>query len=359
MSSSIQVEWQDLHLPTMVGSIAVLNVLENLVVYPLYHVKTRQQVERANVYRGSMSLMREIIRNEGVTRGLYRGFWQSTITSSPSYAMYLIAYHWSKHWLSSSIESVDPDKYASVRSLATSAIPMLSGIVAEVAGSILYSPCEIITQRLLLPPTLEQPNSSATSAAEHGGVGSRKPPYQRVGGFRAAADAVQSIWNREGIRGFYRGFGVSLFGTALLSGLWWQIYEPAKPAYRNLFSSLQPTRSLDQSLQYQVQAAAGCTAGVVTAIVLNPLDVVKTRLQTQHSMVALMVNAGNAAEAPEMYRNAWHGFRAIVRTEGFKGFTRGLVAKCIRNGPTSAFSSLMYELVIKCSTSSIVGSASS
>jgi solute carrier family 25 folate transporter 32 len=53
--------------------------------------------------------------------------------------------------------------------------------------------------------------------------------------------------------------------------------------------------------------------GILTAIFTNPIWVIKTR----------MLSTGR--NAPGAYRNMSHGIREIMRTEGPKGFWRGLI----------------------------------
>ena len=88
------------------------------------------------------------------------------------------------------------------------------------------------------------------------------------------------------------------------------------------------------------QLAAGFIAGTVTSSLINPLDVVKTRLQVQDSQ------SPSTAGKPKPYRNFVHGLRQVYVEEGVRGYVRGLVPKLVSRGPLSAMSSLMYELVL-------------
>jgi len=376
MAQGVSVEWDRIHVPTLVAIFSAANVVENAVVYPLYHIKTRQQVERANVYRNTISLLREIVRVEGVSRGLYRGFWASTIAAMPSYAIYMVAYHWFKHRLAGTSPELDDGDDAAAGGAGArswragawnSLVPMASGVLADIACSTVYVPVEVVTQRLLVP------NSP----------------------FSSARDAVRTVWRTEGLRGFYRGFGSTVATYGLASGVWWQVYEHAKPFLRRHTERLAaPSYALattdgsnntndtsrwrlhEQLRERSIFIGAGFLSGIATSIATNPLDVVKTRMQTQYTMfptspaatsppsssssssstpspasegAASTVRAAHVVDT-HRYRNGWDGMVSIIRHEGLKGFTRGLPAKCLRNGPISAFSSIIYEQVLAWST---------
>ena len=62
-----------------------------------------------------------------------------------------------------------------------------------------------------------------------------------------------------------------------------------------------------------VHALSGCVAGVVSSLVTNPLDVVKTRLQTQDASAFHPRTTGFLGT-----------LRSLVATEGSRALFRGL-----------------------------------
>ena len=104
--------------------------------------------------------------------------------------------------------------------------------------------------------------------------------------------------------------------------------------------------------------AAGASAGVVAAAVTNPLDVVKTRLQTQHLALAPQ-SAQEAATAtgagpcprgpcprtPLAYTGLVQGVAAVWREEGLRGFSRGMQARMLIHAPSVAICWTTYESV--------------
>src|SRR5205823_1060301 len=92
--------------------------------------------------------------------------------------------------------------------------------------------------------------------------------------------------------------------SSLASGVWWAAYEWTKlglfsyyhrtyanrngapSAAKGTAAAATPTLSRYSAAAYAVQLAAGSLAGGLAAIITNPFDIVKTRLQTQSSHFA-------------------------------------------------------------------------
>ena len=91
-------------------------------------------------------------------------------------------------------------------------------------------------------------------------------------------------------------------------------------------------QTIRQSLPHMV---AGFVAGGTAALVSNPLDVVKTRLQT-----AQVSKAGGAL-------GFLKGMQRLLAEEGIRGaFFRGIVPKLVTTAPLGMISSVMYEGIL-------------
>ncbi|KAA1465946.1 mitochondrial carrier [Dentipellis sp. KUC8613] len=128
-----------------------------------------------------------------------------------------------------------------------------------------------------------------------------EPPKGGVG--KAIWVALRNIKEREGWRGLYRGVGPNIAGNASSWGLYFLFYNQLKQRV----SGDNPDRPMSAG-QYLLCSAE---ASAVTAVLTNPIWVVKVRMFT------------STAESPTAYRGLWDGFKSIYQHEGIKGLYRG------------------------------------
>ncbi|KAH7624650.1 hypothetical protein Ndes2526B_g00011 [Nannochloris sp. 'desiccata'] len=84
---------------------------------------------------------------------------------------------------------------------------------------------------------------------------------------------------------------------------------------------MAPKKDEEQQPEAWKHAVAGCTAGLSTVLVLQPLDVIKTRLQVQ-----------DGAGSLPMYRGTVDALQSIGRQEGWKALYSGLTPALIGSG---------------------------
>ncbi|CAN4093025.1 unnamed protein product [Withania somnifera] len=119
--------------------------------------------------------------------------------------------------------------------------------------------------------------------------------------------SLERIFQREGLRGMYRGFSSTKAGITSKPGeVYFTIYEQLK----GFLGSDDGSHHL--SIGANMLAASG--AGAATTIATNPLWVVKTRLQTQGLRMGF-----------EPYRGTLSALRRIAYEEGIRGLYSGLV----------------------------------
>lgn len=99
-------------------------------------------------------------------------------------------------------------------------------------------------------------------------------PYFNSGyNYRGTFDAIKTIIRQEGASALFYGYQATLWRDVPFSALQFMFYEQAQSWARQWKES----REIGVKLEMLTGAAAGGLAGVITC----PLDVVKTRLQTQ------------------------------------------------------------------------------
>jgi len=135
-------------------------------------------------------------------------------------------------------------------------------------------------------------------------------------------------------------------------------YEYYKEIFSRYIAEYQQGEQNDEVVVSQHQLAqvlSGLVAGSLTVIATNPLDVVKTRLQTQH--VQFSPSTGHKASRsgkhsksqPKLYSHSWEALRYIAMNEGIAAFGKGLAPRLMIASILSPVASVVYELVLQLS----------
>lgn len=134
---------------------------------------------------------------------------------------------------------------------------MSAGFFADLAASIVYVPSEVLKTRLQLQ-------------------GRFNNPYFNSGyNYRSTLDALRTIAWQEGVGALFHGYKATIFRDLPFSALQFAFYEQE----RRLAKEWVGSRDIGLGLEILTAASAGGMAGVITC----PMDVVKTRVQTQQN----------------------------------------------------------------------------
>eukprot|EP01128_Nolandella_sp_AFSM9_P003944 TRINITY_DN1735_c1_g1_i1.p1 TRINITY_DN1735_c1_g1~~TRINITY_DN1735_c1_g1_i1.p1 ORF type:complete len:350 (+),score=47.72 TRINITY_DN1735_c1_g1_i1:73-1050(+) len=264
------------------------------LIHPLSTMKTRLQMQEAGsqLYTGTGDAFRKTLRREGV-RGLYRGIGANLFGILPAQTAYISTLEYTRSAVSPHIE------FQPLRNL-------VAGGIASCASSLFGVPMDVISQRQMM---------QGTAGSTH--------QYKNVW------HAVKSIFKAEGIKGLYRGYGATLVTYAPSSATWWGTYGLVKPI---IWPFLEERSS---SLMYIAPALCGMISAFCAALVTNPLDVAKTRLQVETRGTEV---SGKRAS------NIFSTMLSIYRKEGLvKLWTKGLSARLGLMMFSSTLMSSAYE----------------
>ncbi|MDP2437530.1 MAG: MC/SLC25 family protein [archaeon] len=313
------MSWKDVNLLRYFMWSSVCSLTVDGMLHPLDLLKTRLQVQGNTLarpmypnYGGFVDAIRSIGTREGL-----RGFWKGFSSAGPSGLLsqysYYATYEVAKQKLTKL--SVRWNFLKDAKDVEAPAVPivhLLSGAAAEFMSALTETPLNIVTRRLMV-------QGPAEYAENH--------PY------RGPVHAFRAILQQDGLRGLYRGFGATLLTGIPASATAFASYEWVR---RHLHQFRRYHR-MDGSIEkHSVHIISGATAGLIGAVVVQPLDLALTRLQVQvHSQDGV---------APK-YRNAFHVISTVSREEGLRALAKGLVPRILHFVPMGALGFSTYELV--------------
>uniref|UniRef100_A0A8C7WF50 Solute carrier family 25 member 33 n=1 Tax=Oncorhynchus mykiss TaxID=8022 RepID=A0A8C7WF50_ONCMY len=169
-------------------------------------------------------------------------------------------------------------------------------------GAIVTCPLEVLKTRLqssgitLRPMFQVQLGTLNGTGVIRPGSGTITPP--------GLLQVLRSILEKEGPRSLFRGLGPNLVGVAPSRAIYFAAYKKAKETFNGVFV---PNSGV-------VHMSSAGFAAFVTNSLMNPVWMVKTRMQLERKARG------------EKKTNALQCARNVYKTEGMRGFYRGLTA---------------------------------
>ncbi|KAL3635559.1 hypothetical protein CASFOL_020106 [Castilleja foliolosa] len=247
---------------------AMAGVFVSLCLHPVDTVKTVIQSCRAD-QKPLHDVGRSIIAERGIT-GLYRGISSNIVTSAPISAVYTFTYESVKK----SLLPLLPKEHHSLAHCT-------AGGCASVATSFIFTPSERIKQQMQ--------------------IGSH---------YRNCWNAFIQVVQKGGVLSLYNGWGAVLCRNVPHSVIKFYTYESLKQI-------MLPSNKSNAEANLVTTLVCGGLAGSMASLFTTPLDVVKTRLQTQIP--------GSIAS----YSGVFNTLTDIGKQEGLKGLYRGLTPRLV------------------------------
>jgi hypothetical protein len=290
------------------------------------------------VYRNWTHGLRVVARTEGL-RGLYRGLGPTMLGSMPASCLYFTTYHVVKSRLVQGEGT--PFEEA-----------MVGGMLAELVSCLIWVPVDVVKERMqiqVFDPARASARASAsflaatptpaTAAPQTPSSQSPAPQtlHARSPFYKDGADAVRKILRSEGVAGLYRGYGATVLSFGPYSALNFMMYEQLKAMFEKWLSA-RPKKQHAAAMPTAVYVLCGSLAGATAALVTNPLDLVKLRLQVQRQGSRAALEG-----SPERYRHMGDGLLKLWRREGLRGYLRGAGARVAFSAPAAAVNLALFE----------------
>lgn len=280
--------------PLLITSLAsfLSGGIARCIVHPLDTLKAKIQVNQGHKSAEFLSLSKSFyktIQLEGA-KGLYKGLTIAVLGSLPATCLYFTTYELSKSKLTQS------NVFGNNQFL----VYFWSGIAAETVSCVFFVPIDVIKERLQVQENLKL--------------------YK----YNGTLDAIRTVLKNEGLRGIYKAYGATVASFGPFSALYFLFYEKFKEFFVGDKKEIKFLPSL--------VCASG--AGTLAAVMTNPLDIAKVRMQ--------VVRATGNSLFP--YKNMVHGIYLIYVTEGAKALFQGSLARVMFHTPNTAIVMSLLEL---------------
>jgi len=277
---------------------------------PIDVIKVRMQLEgelrsdkaAKRYYDGFLNGMIRIFKDEGVA-GLYRGLPAGLLRDASYSGFRLGAYDPVKGLVTSDAER------------RSGRLPLykkiLSGATTGAIGSALAVPTDLVKIQMQAqrPRTSTGPASQAPAAAAAGAE-----QTSTLGAFRR-------IYREGGVRALWKGTVPTVQRAALVTATQIPSYDHSKHLVLDL-------GLMEEGLPLHMLCSM--FAGLMTAVVTSPVDVIKTRIMNQRGGEQLYSGVGDALVK-------------TIQTEGVLGLYKGLLPNWMRLGPHTIVTFMVYE----------------
>lgn len=287
-------------LPKIING-GIAGVIGVSVVFPLDLVKTRLQNQPAGaerMYTSMLDCFKKTYRAEGYF-GMYRGSGVNILLITPEKAIKLAANDFFRHHLSIGAGQQLP-----------LGREMLAGGSAGLCQIIITTPME------LLKIQMQDAGRVAALAKKEGKVVPKT----------SATQLALDLFKSKGIFGLYKGIGATMLRDVSFSVVYFPLFAR--------LNQLGPRKKDKDEAVFWWSFLSGCGSGSVAALVVNPFDVVKTRLQA--------ITKDNVG-GPK-YSGIVDAFVKTLKNEGPLAFFKGGACRMIVIAPLFGIAQTVYYL---------------
>jgi len=188
-------------------------------------------------------------------------------------------------------------------SISPSLVESAAGFTAGVVSTLVVHPFDVVKTRLQIESGTKTRAGNSWRIVRK--IAREGAPLDTAHGVKR--DLAQQ--GRQVVRSFYRGLMPNMIGNSVSWGLYFMWYANIKDLIAAARGSGTDRRRLNSSDYF----IASGVSGILTAVFTNPIWVIKTRMLS------------TARDSPGAYRSISHGTYELYRTEGVRGFYRGLL----------------------------------
>lgn len=281
-------------------------------MHSLDTVKTRQQgASHIPKYSNTLTAYRTIFSEEGFRRGLYGGYSAAMLGSLPSSAVFFLTYEYIKRYAINDLGIPETPAF------------LAAGFLGDLFSSVFYVPSEVMKTRLQLQ-------------------GRHNNPHFKSGyNYKGLIDAAKTIVRNEGAATLFYGYKATLTRDLPFSAFQFTFYEKFRQWAFKLTSDDKSIDSFKEtegrSLPLYAELLTGAAAGGLAGMLTTPLDVVKTRMQTQNGTSAVILKSNSIMQS----------LKTIYSVQGINGLFSGVAPRFVWTSVQSSVMLLLYQVFLK------------
>ncbi|XP_036443072.1 mitochondrial glutamate carrier 1 [Colossoma macropomum] len=300
---------RQISLPAKLINGGIAGLIGVTCVFPIDLAKTRLQNQQngSRLYTSMSDCLIKTVRSEGYF-GMYRGAAVNLTLVTPEKAIKLAANDFFRYHL-----STDGKKLSLLRE-------MIAGCGAGTCQVIVTTPMEMLKIQLQDAGRINAQRKLIGEAAVGDGAVGGRLEVRNLTGLQITKELLRS----RGISGLYKGLGATLLRDVPFS----IIYFP-------LFANLNDLGKggVEGPAPFYCSFLSGCLAGSTAAVAVNPVDVVKTRLQS--------LTRGSQEDT---YSGVTDCISKILRNEGPSAFLKGAYCRALVIAPLFGIAQVVYFL---------------
>ncbi|KAL3094553.1 hypothetical protein niasHS_005223 [Heterodera schachtii] len=152
--------------------------------------------------------------------------------------------------------------------------------------------------------------------------------FNRPGHFSGTLDAFVKIVRIEGLRSLWSGLSPTMLSAIPATVFYFTMYDNMLCMWRNALASKNNNNSIFSGAAFMAPLLAGTVARTMAVSVVSPLELVRTKMQSERLS----------------YRELRGAIVRTVKSDGYMALWRGWTATIMRDIPFSAIYWSLYEL---------------
>lgn len=146
------------------------------------------------------------------------------------------------------------------------------------------------------------------------------------------AQTAKKMWKQGGLKPYYRGLGMGLAGMFPYSAIDLFIFENCKHYVLARKAKKLRCHEEDVEMSNMMTGVIGATSGAISATVVYPINLLRTRLQAQGTILH-----------PPTYTGFVDVTIKTIQGEGAKGLFKGVTPNLLKVAPAVSISYIVYE----------------